>query len=112
MDKSILEVVHESANDLHDAGLVSPCTMREFDVLCLPPIEELSPLQIKRLRTRNSVSQAVFAAYLNTSVATVRKWEAQGDASKRPNGAAMKLLNMVKQHGIDILGQSSADNSV
>lgn len=110
MKKSILQTVHESAKDLHNAGLVSPRTMREFDVLCLPPVEELSPLQIKKLRANNGVSQAVFAAYMNTSVATVRKWEARGDTSKKPNGAAMKLLNLVKQHGIGILGKSPAEN--
>ncbi len=108
MDKSILEVVHESAKDLHDAKLLSPTTMREFDVLCLPPVEEYSPAQIKKIRSDNGVSQAVFAAYMNTSVATIRKWEAQGKASKRPNGAAMKLLNMVEEHGIGILGSAGS----
>jgi putative transcriptional regulator len=108
MDKSILEAVHESAKDLHDAKLLSPVTMREFDALCLPPVEEYGPAQIQKIRTRNGVSQAVFAAYMNTSVATIRKWEAQGKAHKRPNGTAMKLLNMVEEHGIKILGSAGS----
>ena len=111
MDKSILEVVHESAKDLHDAELLSPRTMREFDALCLPPVEEFGPVQIKKIRTSNGVSQAVFAAYMNTSVATVRKWEAHGETRRNPNGTAMKLLNMVKQHGIEILGKSTANST-
>ncbi len=106
MDKSILEVVHESAKDLRDADLISPLTMREFDALCLPPVEEFSSSQIKKLRTDNGVSQAVFAMYMNTSVATIRKWEARGEARKRPNGTAMKLLNLVEEHGIEILGSN------
>jgi len=88
--------------------LISPTTMREFDVLCLPPVEEYGPAQIRKIRIRNGVSQAVFAAYMNTSVATIRKWEAQGKAHKRPNGTAMKLFNMVEEQGIGILG--SADS--
>jgi len=104
MDKSILEVVHESVKDLHDADLISPRTMREFDALCLPPVEEFSSNQIRKIRIDNGVSQAVFAKYMNTSVATIRKWEAKGEARKRPNGTAMKLLNMVEEHGIEILG--------
>lgn len=108
MDKSILDVVHESAKDLHDADLLSHTTMREFDVLCLPPIEEYGPVQIRKIRTRNGVSQAVFAAYMNTSVATIRKWEAKGKTHKRPNGTAMKLLNMVEVHGIGILSTTGS----
>ncbi len=33
MDKSILEVVHESAKGLYDAGIVDATTMHEFDAL-------------------------------------------------------------------------------
>jgi len=34
MDKSILEVVHDSAKDLHEAGVMKETTLREFDALC------------------------------------------------------------------------------
>ena len=81
MDKSILEVVHESAKGLYDAGIVDATTMHEFDALCLPPVKELTPHQIKMLRLKEHVSQAVFAMYLNTSSSTVRQWEQGG---KRP----------------------------
>ncbi|MCG7984650.1 MAG: DNA-binding transcriptional regulator [Candidatus Thiodiazotropha lotti] len=101
MNKSILKVVHEGAKDLHDAGLVNDVTMREFDALCLPPIKEYTATQIKRIRTRNKASQAVFAAYLNTSVSTVQKWE-QGQ--KHPNGPSLKLLNLVAEKGLEVLG--------
>ncbi len=100
MDKSILEVVHESAKDLHEADLINDVTMREFDALYLPPVKKYSATQIKRIRTRNKASQAVFAAYLNTSKSTVQKWE-QG--AKSPNGPSLKLLNMVDQKGIEAL---------
>jgi putative transcriptional regulator len=105
MDKSILETIHESMQDMHDAGALDKQTMREFDALCLPKVEEYTPAQIKRIRTLNGVSQAVFAAYLNTGVETVRKWEARGQTRKRPNGAAMKLISLVENYGIEILGE-------
>lgn len=42
MKKAIFEVVHESAKDLHDIGLVNKKTMHTFDALCLPQVP-LSP---------------------------------------------------------------------
>lgn len=100
MAKSILEVVHEGAKDLHDAGLMNDVTMREFDALCLPPVKQYSAAQIKSIRTQNHASQGVFAAYLNTSKSTVQKWE-QGQ--KKPNGPSLKLLNLVAEKGLEVL---------
>lgn len=94
MAKKILKAVHETAKGLHKAGSMQATTLREFDALCLPPVKEFSPTQIKRLRERNKASQAVFAAYLNTSLSTVQKWE-QGQ--KKPNGPSLKLLNLVAE---------------
>jgi putative transcriptional regulator len=99
--KKILDTVHETAKGLHKAGIMDTRTMREFDALCLPPVKELTAAQIKQLRTRNKASQAVFAAYLNTSSSTVQKWE-QGQ--KKPNGPSLKLLNLVQQKGLEALG--------
>lgn len=100
MSKKILDTVHETAKGLHDAGVMDATTMREFDVLCLPPVKEYSATQIKRLRLKYKASQAVFAAYLNTSKSTVQKWE-QGQ--KKPNGPSLKLLNIVDDKGLEIL---------
>jgi putative transcriptional regulator len=98
--KKILDTVHETAKGLHKAGVMNTTTMREFDALCLPPVKNLSAVQIKRLRMRNKASQAVFAAYLNTSPSTVQKWE-QGQ--KKPNGPSLKLLNLIEQKGLEAL---------
>ena len=101
MATKILDTVHTTADGLHKAGVMRTKTMREFDALCLPPVRSFSAAQIKRLRMRNGASQAVFAAYLNTSASTVQKWE-QGQ--KKPNGASLKLLNLVEQKGLEALG--------
>jgi putative transcriptional regulator len=100
MDKSILDMVHETSQDLHTAGVMKETTLREFDAFCLPPVKEYTAIQIKRIRTKNHASQGVFAAYLNTSVSTVQKWE-QGQ--KKPNGPSLKLLNLVAEKGLKIL---------
>ena len=95
---AILEAVHETATGLHKAGVMDQVTMREFDRLCLPPIEPLEPNQIKQIRESSRVSQAVFAAALNTSVSTVQKWEI---GQKRPTGTALKLLHLVRKQGLE-----------
>ena len=66
--------------------------------MCLRPIEQLEPIQIKNIRESENVSQAVFAAILNTSLSTVQKWEI---GQKRPSGTALKLLHLVKKGGLD-----------
>ncbi|HCE50859.1 MAG TPA: transcriptional regulator [Shewanella baltica] len=74
--------------------------MRKFDALCLPELAEFSAADIKELRTSNKVSQPVFAQYLNVSLSSVQKWE-QG--KRHPDGPALKLLNIVKKQGVEIL---------
>jgi putative transcriptional regulator len=96
----ILEAVHETAAGLRAAGAIDQVTMRQFDRLCLPAIKPLKPEQIKRIRERSHVSQAVFAALLNTSVSTVQKWEV---GQKRPTGTALKLLYLVEKNGLEIV---------
>ncbi len=96
----LIDVLHDTAKGLHVAGTMDAVTMREFDVLCLPPLQNYSATQIKRLRLRFKASQAVFAAYLNTSPSTIQKWE-QGQ--KHPNGPSLKLLNIVDRKGIEVL---------
>ena len=100
MKSKILDAVHQTATGLHKSGAISVVTMREFDKLCLHPVHALQPEQIKKLREKAKISQAVFAAYLNTSVSTVQKWEV---GEKRPSGIALKLLNIVERNGLDVL---------
>jgi putative transcriptional regulator len=96
----ILTEVHETASALYRSGSTDKQTMREFDALALPQVRELSPKQIRALRARARMSQAVFAAFLNTSVSTVQKWEI---GEKRPSGPSLKLLNVIDQKGVEAL---------
>lgn len=96
----ILDAVHETAAGLHRAGVLDQVTMREFERLCVPPVEPLMPEEIRRIREDAQVSQAVFARLLNTSVSTVQKWEI---GQKKPSGTALKLLRLVQKRGAEIL---------
>lgn len=96
----ILSEVREAARDLHDAGVIGVATMREFDALCLPEVPQYSAEDVKRIRKANRASQAVFAAYLNVSKATITAWE-QG--LKEPSSMGLKLLNIVDRKGISAL---------
>ncbi len=96
----ILAAVHDTAKGLHKAGVMDQVALREFDRLCLPPVEPLDPEQIKRIRESTRVSQAVFARLLNTSLSTVQKWEI---GQKKPAGTALKLLHLVQRRGLEVV---------
>lgn len=94
------EAIHSSASTLLEVGAINKTTMRQFDEACLVAPHPFDPKQIKQLRETNSVSQPVFARYLNTSESTVQKWEA---GIKRPSGMALKLLAVIEKHGLTVL---------
>lgn len=103
MKQTLLEVAHEIANDLYEAGVINAVTMREYEAICIPKTHELSAREIKRIRLREKVSQAIFAKYLNTSTSIVSQWE-QG--SKHPRGASLRLLNLIAENGLGIISSS------
>jgi putative transcriptional regulator len=96
----ISEAIHSSAAMLHKVGALDKTTMRDFDMRHLAVPAPIKPEQIKQLREANNVSQPVFARYLNTSESTIEKWET---GAKRPSGMALKLLAIVRKHGLQIL---------
>ena len=99
-NRRLREEMFETARGLYDLGVVDAKTLREFDASRLPPLKIYRPKEIKRLRLEAKASQAVFAAYLNTSVSTVQKWEI---GEKKPSGPALKLLNLVERKGLKAL---------
>ena len=44
-----LAAVHETALGLAEAGILVKQTMKAFDEMCLTPVEELSPEQIREI---------------------------------------------------------------
>ena len=93
----IMASIHETALGLNDAGLITKQTMKAFDEMCLTPVEELTPDQIRAIRIKEQASQAVFARYLNVTTGLVSQWE-RGE--KHPRGASLKLLTIIARKGL------------
>ena len=94
----ILDAVYETAADLHHLGFIDKRKMQKYAILCLEPIPAYDSKKIRALRAHFQVSQVVFAAVLNTSPSTVRKWEI---GEKQPSGPSLKLLNLIDRKGLD-----------
>jgi putative transcriptional regulator len=93
----------EAMQGLHKIGAVGEAelektTLRMLGRDALPKVAHLSPTEIARVREQAGVSQAVLAGFLNVAVNTVSQWE-RGE--RRPTGAALKLLHVVKTRGLD-----------
>lgn len=94
----IMAAVHESMEDLYEAGAIDKQTMRRFDAMCLTPVRKFTAKDIRALREREGLSQPVFARYLNVTKGLVSQWE-RGE--KHPRGASAKLLALIEKKGLD-----------
>ena len=99
-ESKALAAAHKAVVGLAEAGVMSKRTMREFDEMCLTPVKDMTPEEIRSLRLRENASQAVFARYLNVTTGLVSQWE-RGE--KQPRGTSLKLLALVAKHGLGIV---------
>jgi putative transcriptional regulator len=99
-NRRLRKEMRETVRGLYELGAIDAKTMREFESFRLEEPKSYSAYEIKRLRLREKASQAVFAAYLNTSVSTVQKWEI---GEKKPSDPALKLLDLVERKGLKAL---------
>jgi putative transcriptional regulator len=95
----------ETAKDMHEAGLLDHAayekiTMRHMDPKSMPKVLPIRAEQIRAIRERANMSQAVFAHYLNLTVGYVSQLER---GAKQATGAALALLNIIKRKGIDAI---------
>lgn len=96
----ISESMHRTMVGLHSIGAVDKKTMREFDRMCLTEAPALTAAQIRAIRVKAGVSQAVFAQHIGVTTGLVSKWEC-GD--KNPSRMALKVLALVKAKGLDAI---------
>ncbi|WP_439241096.1 helix-turn-helix domain-containing protein [Lonepinella sp. BR2474] len=96
----ICQQLHEHVTDLYENGLVDKKTMDKFDKSCLVPVQQLTSNEICEIREKEGISQGTFAHHLNVSKSLVSAWER---GVKKPSGAALKLLNIVQQKGLDAI---------
>ncbi|MFP3801403.1 helix-turn-helix domain-containing protein [Paraburkholderia sp. SIMBA_027] len=94
----IAAAVHQAASDLHKVGVITDARMAKYNALCLKPVPSYDSAGVLALRKRRKLSQAVLAGAINTSIATVRCWEA---GLRKPNGTASKLLHLLEKKGLE-----------
>ena len=95
----------ETADDMHRIGLMDAATHEKITVRHLgekaaSAAAPISGTEIRALRERAHLSQAVFARYLNVTVGYVSQLER---GAKRPTGSALALLNVIRRKGIDAI---------
>jgi putative transcriptional regulator len=95
----------ETAKDMRQAGLLDDAvyekiTMRHLGVKEKPKVEPVTGEDIRAMRQQAHMSQAVFAHYLNLTVGYVSQLER---GLKRPTGAVLALLNVIRHKGIEAI---------
>jgi putative transcriptional regulator len=69
-------------------------TMRTTTVALPARVEGIRPSDVRAIRRKLRVSQAVFARMLNVPVVTEASWEV---GRRNPSGAALRLLQIAKK---------------
>jgi putative transcriptional regulator len=92
----------ETAQDMRRAGLLTEpayakITKRHLGSESSAKARPMSGKEIRALRERARMSQAVFAHHLNVTPGYVSQLER---GAKRPTGAALVLLNVIARKGI------------
>jgi putative transcriptional regulator len=92
----------DTARDMRASGLMNKAahekiTMRHVDDIPQPASMAFTGAEIRALRERAQLSQAVFARYLNLTVGYVSQLER---GAKRPSGPALVLLDVIRRKGI------------
>lgn len=94
----------ETADDMRRVGIMDAASHEKITLRHLGSdaraIEPLSGEEIRALRERAHLSQAVFARYLNLTVGYVSQIER---GAKRPTGPALVLLNIIRRKGIEAI---------
>jgi putative transcriptional regulator len=85
---------------LFDREVYDKITLRHLGPNDAPKVAPLTAGQIRSMRARAKMSQAVFARYLNLTVGYVSQLER---GAKQPTGAALALLNVIKRKGIEAI---------
>ena len=101
----LTQALLETAKDMKDAGLLDKAayekiTMRHLSLKDKNEVEPLTGKDIRMMREQAHLSQAVFAHYLNLTVGYVSQLER---GAKRPTGAALALLNVIRHKGIEAI---------
>ena len=94
----------ETADGMHRTGMLddeahAKITLRHLGAPT-GAAEPISGEEIRRVREQAHLSQAVFARCLNVTTGYVSQLER---GAKRPTGAALALLNVIRRKGIEVV---------
>jgi putative transcriptional regulator len=99
----VVEAILEMADDQLRLGIMTKAehekiTIRHLGPQALRTAEPISGEEIRALRERARLSQAVFARYLNLTAGYVSQLER---GTKQPKGPALALLNVIRHKGFE-----------
>ena len=90
------------AQEMEVAGITDGESARRIAARIKERYAHLTPMSgedIKRIREQNNISQSSLALILNMTKESVSKWERN---EIKPNGAALRLLNLIDNKAISI----------
>jgi putative transcriptional regulator len=93
----------DTADDMRRIGVLDAAahekiTLRHLDEKTSLDVRPITGDEIRALRERAHLSQAVFAKCLNLTVGYISQLER---GAKRPTGPALVLLNVIRRKGIE-----------
>ena len=94
-----------TANDMYAGGVMSKrthekITLRHLGDATQPAAKPLTGKQIRALRDKENISQAVLAHHLHVTVGYVSQLERD---EKRPTGPTLVLLNVIQRKGLEAI---------
>ena len=100
----LVKAILETADGMYRTGIMgddahAKITLRHLGKAA-GAAEPISGDEIRRVREQAHLSQAVFARCLNVTTGYVSQLER---GAKRPTGAALALLNVIRRKGIEVV---------
>ena len=100
----LAKAILETADGMHRTGIMDGKAPAKITLRHLgKPTNAAEPMsgeQIRQVREQARLSQAVFARCLNVTTGYVSQLER---GAKRPTGATLALLNVIRRKGIDVV---------
>ena len=95
----------ETAKDMHAIGVIDDAAYHKMTMRDVNKGEAAMPIpltgaDIRALRERANMSQAVFAKYLNLTAGYISQLERN---VRRPTGPALALLDVIRRKGIEAI---------
>ena len=98
LNEAILEMVEDLRGGAIREETAAKITLRILGKASKPPV--LPPEDIRAIREKSNMSQAVFARLLNVTTGYVSQLER---GVKQPTGPALALLHVIRRKGVEVI---------